>query len=127
MDVGYLDFVDRLSLLVEPVREQPACGVPTAAPKALVMPHGRQLIPVFLNSRRVFHFRLHAYGSGLRADSCNNVLFEGIRNKLVKNFARYVGTWNLCKDQLSSEPIASGNLHLVSCVSQDFASFGEMK
>ena len=75
MDAGYLEFLDHLELYAEPLGAMPACGVPTAVPKALVMLDGRPLTPVLLNSRRVFHFLLHAYGSGLRANSCNNVLF----------------------------------------------------
>ena len=39
MDAGYLEFLDHLELYAEPLGAMPACGAPTAAPKALVMPH----------------------------------------------------------------------------------------
>ena len=70
---------------------------------------------------------LHAYGSGLGADSCNYVLFGVIRNKQVKNFARNIGPCDSCYDQLPSGPISCSDLHLVSCVSQDFAMLGEIE
>ena len=127
MDAGYLEFLDHLELYSEPLGAMPACGVPTAVPKAFVMLDGRPLTPVLLNSRQVFHFRLHAYGSGLGADSCNYVLFGVIRNKQVKNFARNISPCDSYYDQLPSRPIACSDLHLVSRVSLDFAMFGEIE
>ena len=40
MDVGYLEFLDRLELYAEPLGAMPACGVSTAVLKALVMLDG---------------------------------------------------------------------------------------